>query len=749
MTNDKVSNDTLRCETDDDLDSAAVPTRIDTDTVICGKSKGVCSQNDANNKSDQNFTKDQTVFYKSAQGIAEEALILEVHVDDLLVPYYTIRLLGSGREKQTDGARISTLSDLCKSSETNDVVNNMQSPTTPSGPLRSILRPSSYGRNNKITPVMTVRKGDDRCKMLTSSKKFLQSIEKRLSERKAREKRAAQVVTPDSASHRLNMTPKQLVYTGTRKRMRAVDDYDEIESTRVRKKRRLAIVEEESITTADDPLPFHFMPRSSKLSSSTLDITQDTRNYPEVVPTVLLDWPVNGGGYYPISFHDRHCNRDQSRSIEYHMLLFEEILTDLENHAAEESIRIDAGTSAPSLLSLVVTSLSFFSARYVSCTWEFIKSKFSFGSASVKQTLEVDPSGLPVGVDDTRSNPAATDDSTLSSSTSVLLPNVTRREMSLTTPTQKPIHSPQNVSIKRLLPRPPNRLQNAFAIKNGHWKCKTCFYQNPSEAMTCDVCTALRDDRRVSGDSHSINTQSSNAHSSNAHSSDAQSDGPNSEASSSGDSYTDDDTYTSSDTATDDDTLTITTNGTEFDDYQTSCTSTKPAEAHPKSTNATKEEDSNAASPSKNVTVDTEVRRRSSLARAMERIRADRAINAAFHARFHARAQSPSSYDEASQTIKSKRIRRVSDAELVGGSISADAETTVAGAVTEELDVVDLDLAPFLEASLDTDVETMSVTSGMSFVSRVDKSDTMELDGALHNKRVCNDYSAYGKKQRL
>lgn len=737
MTNDKVSKDTLRRETDDDRsDSAALPSSIGTDTVVCGKSKVDCSQHDADTKSDQNFTKGQNVFYKSAQGIAEEALIIEVHVDDLLLPYYTIRLLSSGREKQTDGTRISTLSGLCKSIETNDIVNNLHSPTSPSRPLRSILRPSSYGRNRNITPVTPVRKLNDGCTTLPSSKTFLQRIEKKLSERKTREKRDAQVVTPDSHSHCLDMTPKQLIYTGTRKRKRAVDDCDEIEAIRVRKKRRLAIIEEESSATGEDALPFHFMPRPSKLSSSMLDINNNSRIYPEIVPTVLLEWPVNGGGYYPISFHERHCNRDQSRSIEYHMLLFDEILTDLENDAAEESAR--TGTSEPSLLSLVVTSLSSFSARYVSNSWEYIKSKLSFGSASAKQTLEITPPGPPGVVDETCSEPAAVGVPPQSSTTSALRPNVIR----VTSATQQQMHSPPNVTVKTLLPRPPHRCKNAFAIKDGHWKCKTCFHQNPSEAMTCDVCTALRDDRRVSIDTHSSDVQSS----------DAQLDGSHTEESGTDDSYTDDDTYTSANTEPDDDSLTITTNGTEPDDYQTSCSSsTKPAEADPKSTNATKEEEPNAAPPSPNVTVDNEGRRRSSLALAVERIRADRAINAAFHARFNAREQAYSSCDEArsSETNQSKRIRREGSAGLVNDSFGAGTETAVAGAVTEELEVVDLDLTPFLEASLDTDIESMSVTSSMSFVSRVDKSETMELDGALHNKRVSNDYAAYGKKQRF
>jgi len=43
----------------------------------------------------------------------------------------------------------------------------------------------------------------------------------------------------------------------------------------------------------------------------------------------------------------------------------------------------------------------------------------------------------------------------------------------------------------------------------------------------------------------------------------------------------------------------------------------------------------------------------------------------------------------------------------------------------------------------------MSVTSNMSFVDREDRSEMMELDGALYNKRGSNNFTAYGKKQRF
>lgn len=737
MTNDKASNNAASKTSYDRGDSAAAP--IDANTLICGKSKGDSSQHA--NKSDSTFTKGQTVFYKTAQGIAVEAHILEVHVDDLLVPYYTIRLLSDGREKQTEGARLSTLSELCKSTESNQVDKNVQSPTTPLRPLRSILRPSSYGQNRRVTPVTPLRKGDEG---LLSSKIFLQSIDKKLSERKAREKRAAQVVTPDSdhqrGRRRLNMTPRQLVYSGTRKRKRSDDDDDDVESTRVRKRRKL-VKEDESSMAGEDPLPFYFMPRSSKLSSSS-DINHHPRIYPEIVPNFPLDWPVNGGGYYPISFHDKHSQTHHSRSIEYQMLLFDEVLKKLENDDKEERMMI--GTSKPSFLSSVVSSLSTFSSKYVSNSWEYIRSKLSFGSTSVKPPVESIPSEplVRVASDQACTKSAAVDVPLLSHT------NVARYENPITsaTQTQHQAHSSPNVTMKALLPRPPDRWQNAFAIKEGHWKCKACFHQNPSEAMTCDVCTALRDDRRVSVDSQSVDAQSSDAQSTDVQTGDApsidvQSDSSHTEVSENGDSYTDEDTHTSSDAGTDDDTLT--TKDTDPDDCQVSCSSVEPTQANPTSPKATPKVETSNASPSSKVTNNSEGRRRSSLALAVERIRADRARNTAFHAHHNARMQMPLPNDEANETNRSKRLRR----ERSMGHVHVT-ETPKASTVSEELDLVDLDLAPFLDASLDTDVETMSVTSSMSFVDRVDKSEMMELDGT-QIKRGSNDCSAYGKKQRF
>lgn len=50
--------------------------------------------------------KGSKVLYKSRGSLLEEALIQAVHFDDVLEPYYTIRIVKDGREKQTDDAHI-------------------------------------------------------------------------------------------------------------------------------------------------------------------------------------------------------------------------------------------------------------------------------------------------------------------------------------------------------------------------------------------------------------------------------------------------------------------------------------------------------------------------------------------------------------------------------------------------------------------------------------------------------------------
>jgi len=57
----------------------------------------------------RNFHQNQIVFYKS-QGEKERAKILQVHLDDNLVPFYTILLLESTKEKQTDSDHLEAYS---------------------------------------------------------------------------------------------------------------------------------------------------------------------------------------------------------------------------------------------------------------------------------------------------------------------------------------------------------------------------------------------------------------------------------------------------------------------------------------------------------------------------------------------------------------------------------------------------------------------------------------------------------------
>ncbi|KAL3937816.1 MAG: hypothetical protein SGBAC_007144 [Bacillariaceae sp.] len=57
------------------------------------------------------FSEGQIVYYTSSDGKNERAKILKIHLDDALVPFYDIRLTESGKEKQTDDAHLSRLTD--------------------------------------------------------------------------------------------------------------------------------------------------------------------------------------------------------------------------------------------------------------------------------------------------------------------------------------------------------------------------------------------------------------------------------------------------------------------------------------------------------------------------------------------------------------------------------------------------------------------------------------------------------------
>ncbi|CAJ1939231.1 unnamed protein product [Cylindrotheca closterium] len=65
--------------------------------------------NDNGTPRQKKYAKNDEVLYVSSNGDNEKATILKVHLDDQLVPFYDIRLLSSGREKQTDNAHLAAL----------------------------------------------------------------------------------------------------------------------------------------------------------------------------------------------------------------------------------------------------------------------------------------------------------------------------------------------------------------------------------------------------------------------------------------------------------------------------------------------------------------------------------------------------------------------------------------------------------------------------------------------------------------
>jgi len=752
MANDIPSSNNKRRKTnhEESEETAAALSVIQTETVECNQSCDESDEDsfDLDSGDDTIFAKGQTVFYTSSQGFAEEALVLEVHHDDLLVPYYTIRLLKDNREKQTDGAHISTLSNLCCKSK---------SPATPPTPLRSILRPSSYGGKRKALPVTPDCGGDEGNTISTSSssQNFLQSVEKKLRQRKERKKRSAQVVTPDSVcerNHRVNVTPKQLNYIGVRKRKRPYDDeIDELDSTRERKRRKIATEVEGSSGNNVHSLPFYFMPQPSTLSSSTSWQCYDRqRTYPALVPSFPLDWPTNGGGYGPISFHSKETQRDISHVIvEQQMLLLDGILSRLESDTSE-SVRTD--TALASFFSPVVTFLTSFSAKQcLSNCWESVRSKLPFRSMFDEQAPEPLPTtGPSLVVDSDRATlpeAAANDTKSQSIPTSSLHAKVSRKEeQPITLATETVSSSTQHLSPRSMLPHPPDRWQNAFAIKAGYWKCKSCFRQNPSEAFTCDVCTALRDDQPQSNDVQADESSAGDDSHADRSGSDIEDSFTHANADDTGDNgTTDDDTQASGGTeATGNDTQNSGDTGTDVgydsqtEDSQTnSFSSLNSAEDEHNSNEMAKEQRCNNT-PS---VCNNQGRRLSSLALAVERIRADRARYAEFNAHYDASDQVSTS-DEANT---SKRFRRGRGIETTESSSYANIEETVYGMnVSEHLDVVDLDLDSILEAPMDTDEDSMSVISN---VSSLDRTERMALDGQAH-KRSNDVENSSGKKQR-
>jgi hypothetical protein len=297
-----------------------------------------------------------------------------------------------------------------------------------------------------------------------------------------------------------------------------------------------------------------------------------------------------------------------------------------------------------------------------------------------------------------------------------------------------------------MLPHPPDRWQNAFAIKAGYWKCKSCFHQNPSEAFTCDVCTALRDDQPQSNDVQANESSAGDDSHADRSGSDIEDSFTHANADDTGDNgTTDDDTQASGGTeATGNDTQNSGDTGTDVgydsqtEDSQTnSFSSLNSAEDEHNSNEMAKEQRCNNT-PS---VCNNQGRRLSSLALAVERIRADRARYAEFNAHYDASDQVSTS-DEANT---SKRFRRGRGIETTESSSYANIEETVYGMnVSEHLDVVDLDLDSILEPPMDTDEDSMSVISN---VSSLDRTERMALDGQAH-KRSNDVENSSGKKQR-
>ena len=48
-----------------------------------------------------------------------------------------------------------------------------------------------------------------------------------------------------------------------------------------------------------------------------------------------------------------------------------------------------------------------------------------------------------------------------------------------------------------LLPPVPSGWNSVFALKPGEWRCRSCNFKNPADAMTCDCCTAVKVEKEL------------------------------------------------------------------------------------------------------------------------------------------------------------------------------------------------------------------------------------------------------------
>ena len=102
---------------DDDVDAPSSSKVPDLPALICPYKMTKAKTEDGGTKMVRLYSAETKVYYKNAAGV-QYATILGVHLDDLLDPFYSVRL-EDGREKQTDNAHIS-LEDPRKNKEEDD-----------------------------------------------------------------------------------------------------------------------------------------------------------------------------------------------------------------------------------------------------------------------------------------------------------------------------------------------------------------------------------------------------------------------------------------------------------------------------------------------------------------------------------------------------------------------------------------------------------------------------------------------------
>ncbi|CAJ1939237.1 unnamed protein product [Cylindrotheca closterium] len=106
----------------------------------------------------QPYKEKQTVLYTSTNGEKEEAVIVKVYLDDLLVPFYDIKLSKCGKEKQTDDNHLSAI----KSTTINNTRRTMRSQSVDAATARRSksmdVATAARGRRVDASPVSVRRR---------------------------------------------------------------------------------------------------------------------------------------------------------------------------------------------------------------------------------------------------------------------------------------------------------------------------------------------------------------------------------------------------------------------------------------------------------------------------------------------------------------------------------------------------------------------------------------------------------------